>query len=241
MGDSPVITALPQLVDAGVPTIHLRSVNVSLPKPLGRHRGSVVRSGIDKQRVPAGTWLALTNVNLAGDAQADLEVHGGPDKAVYAYPVEHLPAWSDELGQAGLGPAAFGENLTTEGVTEADVFIGDVWAWGEARLQVCQPRWPCYKLALHRQTPEVGPRMRATGRTGWYLRVLEPGRVPVDGPVSVVERHPAALSVLDAHWAMVDRHLVGRELVEAVAGLAVLADEWRLPLVDRLDDAGSPG
>jgi MOSC domain-containing protein YiiM len=229
------------VVDAGGPTIHLRSVNVSLPRPLGRHRGSVVHSGIAKQPAPAGTWLALTTLNLEGDAQADLTVHGGPDKAVYAYPAEHLPAWSDDLSQPGLGPAAFGENLTTEGATEAEVGIGDVWAWGDARLQVCQPRWPCYKLTLHRDTPEVGPRMRVTGRTGWYLRVLEPGRVPVDGPVTVVERHPAGLSVLDAHWAMADRHLVGRGLVEALAALGELADEWRLPLVGRLDDARSPG
>ena len=113
--------------------------------------------------------LWLSTGNLAGDAQADLLVHGGSDKALYTYPSEHLAAWSSELGDA-LGPAPFGENLSTSGVLEADVRVGDVWRWNDAVMQICQPRWPCFKLALHRQRADIQKLMRGNGRTGWYHR-----------------------------------------------------------------------
>ena len=113
--------------------------------------------------------------------------------------------------------------------------IGDVWRWGTALLQVAQPRWPCQKLTLHRGTAAVGGLMRSTGRTGWYLRVLETGTVDVAGPITVVERHPAALPVRAANDAMLDRTLSDRSTVEALAALeGVLADEWRVPLAERL-------
>jgi MOSC domain-containing protein YiiM len=213
--------------------IELRTVHVATPSVLGEVRGERVWSGIAKRPVdPAATlWLSL--VNLAGDGQADLEVHGGPEKAVYAYPSEHLPEWEAELGEA-LGPAPFGENLGTAGVLEADVRIGDVWAWGDALLQVCQPRWPCFKLALHRARPDVQARMRRTGRTGWYLRVLDAGEVPARGPITVAQQDAAAITVTDAHLAMADVHLDDRERVEAVADHPALAERWRDPLLDRL-------
>ncbi len=112
--------------------------------------------------------------------------------------------------------------------------IGDVWRWGDATLQVCQPRWPCFKLALHRHRHDIQSRMRTNGRTGWYLRVLEPGEVVVGNPITRVERDPAALTVFDAHAAMSDRHLDNRELVEQFAHHAALAAEWRTPLTERL-------
>jgi MOSC domain-containing protein YiiM len=165
-------------------------------------------------------------------------VHGGVDKAVYAYPSEHLAGWAADLDQPELpaSPTApFGENISTRGATEDDVYIGDVWQWGTAVLQVAQPRWPCQKLTLHRRSAAVGGLMRSTGRTGWYLRVVETGVVDVAGPITVVERHPAALSVRAANDAMLDRSLADRSTVEALAALdGVLADEWRLPLVERL-------
>ena len=136
-------------------------------------RPEPVMSSIAKRAVADGTTLWLSPLNLAGDAQADLTVHGGPDKAVYAYPSEHLPWWSEELGE-DLGPAPFGENLSTIGVTEDDVGLGDVWSWGEALLEVCQPRTPCFKLALHR---------RASRHAGAVLGV---------GPVRLVPPRPRA-------------------------------------------------
>jgi MOSC domain-containing protein YiiM len=109
-----------------------------------------------------------------------------------------------------------------------------VWQWGDATIQVCQPRWPCFKLALHRRRADIQLLMRRTGRTGWYLRVLEPGEVVVGAPISVVERDPAGLTVTDAHHAMGDRHLDRRDLVESLAGHPALAAEWRDPLRERL-------
>ena len=208
-------------------------MNVAVPSVLGEVRGERVWSGIATRPVdPAATlWLSL--LNLAGDGQADLTVHGGEEKAVYAYPSEHLPAWQDELG-AALGPAPFGENLGTAGVLEADVRIGDVWSWGAALLQVCQPRWPCFKLALHRGRADVQARMRQTGRTGWYLRVLEPGEVPAAGPIAVVRQDAAGITVADAHLAMADTHLDDRAGVEAVVAHPALAERWRDPLLERL-------
>jgi MOSC domain-containing protein YiiM len=127
--------------------VRLISVNVGQRRVIGATRwGKPIRSGIVKQPVTASS-ISLDILNLDGNRQADLTVHGGRDKAVYAYPVEHLPLWNDELG-TDFGPGTFGENLSTVGWLEDDVCIGDIWAWGEAQLQVCQPRSPCCKYKL---------------------------------------------------------------------------------------------
>jgi MOSC domain-containing protein YiiM len=212
--------------------VGLVAVNVGIPSVLAQTRGEKIYSGIGKHPLPESTTLWLSLLNLAGDGQADLTVHGGTDKAVYAYPSEHLAPWHDELGE-DLGPAAFGENLSTTGALETDVCIGDVWTWGDAVLQVTQPRWPCFKLALYRGRADIQSRMRSSGRTGWYLRVLQPGEVPVAGPISVTT-DPAAVTVHDAHLAMNDHHLLQPDLVRAVAEHPALAEQWREPLLDRL-------
>jgi len=180
-------------------SVGLVSVNVVEPEVIGTRRGRPVLSAIVKRPVAAAT-LRLDRLNLDGDRQADPRVHGGPDKAVYAYPSEHLPRWTAELGgNPAFSAGTFGENLTTTGWLEDDVRIGDVWRWGDALLQVTQPRGPCYKLAMATGRPEIIRRMLETGRTGWYLRVLRPGIVPVGGPIDVVERHPGAATVLRIH------------------------------------------
>ncbi len=214
-------------------TIATTSVNVGAPSLLADSAHGRVWSGIRKQPVPVGTTLWLSLVNLAGDGQADLSVHGGPDKAVYAYPSEHAGSWSDELGMP-IGPAAFGENLSTAGPLEPDVCIGDRWQWGEAVLEVSQPRWPCFKLALHLGRPDIQKRMRANGHTGWYLRVLEPGAVTVGDDLTLEHRDAARLSVFDAHLAMDDRHGDHIDRIVALADHPRLADEWRQPLRERL-------
>lgn len=216
-----------------VSDIGLATVNVGTPALLGEVNGERVWSGIRKRPVAAGSRLWLSWLDLAGDGQADLDVHGGRDKAVYAYPSEHLVPWSDEFGEA-MTDAPFGENLSTIGVLESEVGIGDVWRWGEATLQVTQPRWPCYKLSLHRDRVDIGPRFRASGRTGWYLRVLEPGEVPVDGPIQLAERDRAGISVLDAHLALLDRTAT-REGLRTVAEHPALAEQWRIPLLRRIE------
>src|SRR5215204_4801057 len=213
--------------------VRLVSVNVGLPQVIGATRwGKPIRSGIVKQPVSASS-IDLGTLNLDGDRQADLTVHGGRDKAVYAYPVEHLPLWNEELG-TDFGLGTFGENLSTAGWREDGVCIGDVWAWGEARLQVSQPRSPCYKLATVTGRPDLLKRLVRTGRTGWYLRVLQPATVPVAGPIEVIERDPAGISVLLAHRASLPG-VLERGDVEAVAGVAALAADWRHWVLHQID------
>jgi MOSC domain-containing protein YiiM len=213
--------------------IQLAVVNVGTPTVLGTVTSENVWSGIRKQPVDPSAPLWLSTLNLAGDGQADLSVHGGVDKAVYAYPSEHLLAWSAELDEE-LGPAPFGENLSTAGVLEHDVGIGDVWTWGQAVLQVSQPRWPCFKLALYRDRRDIQARLRTSGRTGWYLRVLEDGEVPASGPIERSVVDPRGISVHDAHMAMSDTGLEEPDLVRAVADHPALAEQWRLPLLARV-------
>lgn len=201
----------------------LRSVNVGLPQIIGRHRGHDIASGIVKEPVAVAT-LQLSPTNLEGDRQADLSCHGGPDKAVYAYASEHLAAWSAELGRT-VGYGFFGENLSTEGALETGVAIGDIWSWGDAILQVAQPRTPCFKLTIRSGVSDIASRFRRRGRSGWYLRVLQPGEVPVAGPVTVVERDPAAVTVHDAHLAALPH--APDDAVRRVLAVPALADEWR--------------
>jgi MOSC domain-containing protein YiiM len=213
-----------------VPRLSLVSVNVGQPGVIGSYRGRPVSSAIGKRPVATDS-LYLDCLNLEGDRQADLTVHGGPDKAVYAYPSEHIGQWALELGQ-DLGPASFGENLTTAGVLESDVCIGDVWAWGEALLQVSQPRRPCYKLATYRGRNDLPKKLVAAGRTGWYFRVLRPGRVPVPGPIEVAARDPAGISVLAVHQARI-LGLGTPEDWRVIAGLPTLTASWREEIAHR--------
>jgi MOSC domain-containing protein YiiM len=212
-----------------VTPVTIVSVNVAVPSAMGAlHRGRPVRSGIDKRPVSVAT-LCLGTTNLEGDGQADLSVHGGADKAVYAYPSDHFPAWESELGVT-FGPGAFGENLTVAGVTEDDVCVGDRWSWGDAVLEVCQPRTPCFKLALHRGTSEVGRRMRLTGQCGWYLRVLRTGTVPTTGLITT-EPHPEAVSIRDISTAASSGNT---SIIVRALRVEALATEWREPLIEAM-------
>jgi MOSC domain-containing protein YiiM len=164
--------------------------------------------------------LLLAALNLEGDEQSDTrptpdggQVHGGPDQAVYAFPAEHLPRISELCGRAA-GPGFMGENVTIEGALEDDVRIGDVWAWGDARLQITSPRGPCYKLGIRMGRQAMRTVVRAEGLVGWYLRVLVEGEVPVRGPIEVVEQHPAGVTIGIAHRALQDRTRAYPELAD---------------------------
>jgi MOSC domain-containing protein YiiM len=207
------------------------AVNVSRPKLLGYRKGQPVMSGIAKLPVTTGT-ITIGRLNLDGDGQADLRAHGGADKAVYVYPTEHLPAWRAELGY-GDGPAPFGENLSTAGMVETEARIGDIWQWGTATLQVAQPRWPCYKLAMHSGNVFLIKHVVASRRTGWYLRVLEPGTAAINAPVHVT-RDPAGLTVWDAFTA--GQNLGPLALAERLADHPALADRLRSYLRQRIAD-----
>ena len=153
--------------------IAVLSVNVGLPQIIGRYQGEEILSGIVKTPVQSPKVMVRA-FNIDGDGQADLENHGGFDKAVYAYPASHWSWWTAEKKLA-CAPASFGENLTLAGVDENDVRIGDRFGWGEAVLEVSQPRAPCYKLGMLTRRPEVPALMTTSRRCGWYLRVIKEG------------------------------------------------------------------
>ncbi|CAN5786287.1 MOSC domain-containing protein [soil metagenome] len=219
-------------------TIGLVSVNVGGVGYLGERRGAIVESGILKHAV-SEPFVRVTLTNLAGDEQADLRVHGGPDKAVYAYPSEHVAWWTAELNPKNpLGPGSFGENLTVTGWTEDIVQIGDVWQWGTAMLQVCQPRYPCFKLSMATGQPRIGKLMVTSGRTGWYLRVLEEGEGPTDGPIFLSDRSSRLISVLDAHRARLPG--AAPKLIQRVVGEESLSAGLRADLQHEINIAVRP-
>jgi MOSC domain-containing protein YiiM len=216
-------------------TAAIVGVFVGQPAPIGEMRGRPVVSAIAKAPVTSA-WLDLSTTNLAGDRQADLSVHGGPDKAVYVYPVAHHAAWRADGFAVDIG--GFGENLALEGVAEDHVRLGDAWRWGAALVEVSQPRAPCYKLSLHTGRKDVGRGMLATGRCGWYLRVLEPGRVPTAGPLTLERRDPGAPTIADAFAAMFDDGRAAEtDVVDRVLRSPALAAGWRDPLQARREAA----
>jgi MOSC domain-containing protein YiiM len=141
----------------------------------------------------------VRRLNIDGDAQADLSVHGGVDKAVYAFPSEHYSFYQDELNQTGYLPGQFGENLTTEGLIEANVHIGDCYRVGEVLFEVSQPRSPCYKFAIKMGTAEALAVMIDSARTGIYLRVLREGLIQAGDKVELEYSDPSAPSVDEVH------------------------------------------
>lgn len=137
---------------------------------------------------PVNGPVRVGSEGLEGDQQYDRRVHGGPNMALLAYADSHYEWWRDELSLAEIGPGGFGENLTVEGVDESSVCIGDVWAAGEPRLQVSQPRGPCLNIARRWDRQDLMERVLKTGWGGWYLRVLQPGTLAVRQPVKRIER-----------------------------------------------------
>jgi MOSC domain-containing protein YiiM len=203
--------------------VNLIEVAVGTPTVIGRNRDGDVLSGIAKHPVREPEIL-VGRTNLAGDAQADLRVHGGPEKAVYCYPREHRALWQAEIGY-DRSDAPFGENLSVEGALETDVCIGDTWRWGTALLQVSQPRWPCYKLALHVGRDDMIKRFIDSGRSGWYLRVLEEGVAPTSGPITIERRDPARLPV--SAVILKARGDADPDTIQAVKDHPTLTASWR--------------
>jgi len=169
------------------------SVNVALPTLLRTAKGEVP-SGIRK--LPVGGRVAVGRLGLAGDGQGDLTVHGGLEKAVYVYSFDHYAPWSRELGRGDLAPGAFGENLTVEGMVETAVRIGDIYRFGTTVLQVTKPRSPCFKLVARMGLPDFQKTFLASGRVGFYCRVLEEGDVAAGDPIGRISTPPDALTVL---------------------------------------------
>ncbi|MEB3223158.1 MAG: MOSC domain-containing protein [Candidatus Sericytochromatia bacterium] len=210
----------------------LASLQVGLPRDLGSPDAADPldtpwRSGIFKAPVAGPVWLGREN--LAGDGQAALAFHGGPERAVLAYGAGHYPAWQLELDTPAFPPGAFGENFTVAGLDEGSVCLGDVWAVGEALLQVSEPRQPCAKLARRLRRPDIVALVQRTGRTGWYMRVLQEGHVAAGQAVRVASRpHP--------DWPMARVNAAVRERAArpdeaaSLAAVEALSPEWRAKL-----------
>lgn len=215
--------------DASHETARLIAVCVGQPREV-IWQGKPLRTGIFKSPVDAP--VAVGRLGLAGDAQADLSVHGGPDKAVYAYNEESADYWRERLGRRDLGPGAFGENLRVTGWPEATVFIGDRFRIGNVCLEVSQPRQPCLKLAKRFEDAGFPKRFLESRRVGYYLRVVEPGALGAGDRVERVFHDPESLDVESLVAIWLDRRASGSALARA-AELPALADAWKLPLLER--------
>jgi MOSC domain-containing protein YiiM len=204
------------------PIGRLLSVNISLPKPV-EYRGENVWTGIFKE--PVSGRVALRRLNLDGDRQADLSVHGGVDKAVYAYPAEHYEHWRGALGRE-LPFGQFGENFTVSGMLESSTSIGDVYRVGGAVVQVTQPRTPCFKLGIKMGNPRFLKLFLESGRTGFYLRVLEEGELGAGDAVELVNSDPAGVTVTEI-LRLGYKDTEDIEGARRAAAVAALSEGWR--------------
>lgn len=211
------------------------SVQVGRPKTVGNEGSSdpmdqIWTTGFFKEPTSRSLWLSKTN--LDGDGQADMENHGGPEKAVNVYPIEHYSYWADALS-LDLPRGSFGENFTIEGILESDACIGDIFEVGESLVQVSQPRQPCWKLARRWRVKDLAVRVQETGRTGWYFRVLREGHVQAGSRLLLVERPFPRWTVAAANTVMhQDREnmVLARDLSEC----ADLSSRWRSKLRQRV-------
>lgn len=207
------------------------SINVGLPREVV-WKGITVQTAIFKEPV-AGT-VAIRELNLTGDQQADLTVHGGSEKAVYAYPVEHYQYWRKQLSKVSLSWGAFGENLTTQGLWEDTLFIGDLLRVGSAVLQITQPRMPCYKLELRFNRHDMIKRFLESGRSGFYFSVVEQGHVTAGSKVEILDRDPGGVTVSD-----IVRLYLGQtrdpELLQRATNVGSLPQNWRSQLLLRAE------
>ena len=198
------------------------SIHVGLPQTIAGEPPWL--TSIYKAPVEGPIWLQRGH--LDGDQQADLRVHGGVDKAVCVYAVEHFETWRIELGVPDVGPGAFGENFSVSGQVESTVCVGDIYRIGSSTVQISQPRGPCWKVARRWRRPDLTRRVRETGRTGWYLRVLSPGLVMPGDRIDLIERPYPEWTIQrtnDLSYAFD----APDERRRALATCAALADAWR--------------
>jgi MOSC domain-containing protein YiiM len=198
------------------------SINVGLPRTI-TWKGRTITTGIFK--APIDGRVPVRTFNLDGDRQADLSVHGGPNKAIYAYPSEHYNFWRGELPGMELPWGMFGENLTTEGILEEVVNIGDRFCIGSAVAMVTQPRVPCYKLAARFGREDMIERFLASGRSGCYLKVVQEGEVGAGDPIELMSRDGHAVTVADIarlYYGTSDN----RNLLQRAVRLAALPEHW---------------
>lgn len=217
----------------------LISLNVGLPREVTWH-GVNVTTGIFKQ--PVEGRVALRKLNLDGDRQADLSVHGGPYKAVYCYPIAHYDYWRSELPDREVPLAMFGENFTIDSLDENSVHIGDRFGVGSAEVVVTQPRMPCYKLAVRFQADDMVKRFLASGRTGFYVAVTREGEVGVGDEITAISRDPNAVPVSEITRLYIAKRFNQDDVKMLKRALAVnaLPESWKEYLRERLQNANLP-
>lgn len=206
-----------------MPSFDLVQLRIGTAVPLGE---TGARSAIDKQPV-SGPLLADT-LGLAGDEQGDRKNHGGPDKAIHAYPLSNLPLWASEHPERAdrFHPGAFGENFVVDGLAEADICLGDRWQVGAVLLEVSQGRQPCWKLNIRFDIADMAWQVQQTGRSGWYFRVLQPGLVAAGMRGTLVARPQPEWSLARvSHLLYHDR--LNHDALQGLAALPGLPSNWR--------------
>ena len=210
------------------------SVNVGLPRLVLRE-GEPVSTGIFKE--PVTHRVMMRRLNLDGDRQSDLSVHGGPEKAVYVYPSEHYEFWKRELPDMDLPWGVFGENFTTTGLLETEVNIGDKFRIGATEVMVTQPRMPCYKLGIRFGRADIIKRFLVSERTGFYLSVLKEGEVGAGDEIELLERNAAGVKVVEVtRLYSSDKDNV--DVLRRLIALKELPESWREYLQRRLEKLG---
>jgi MOSC domain-containing protein YiiM len=219
--------------------MNLVSVNIGLPREVMWH-GNRVLTAIYKQ--PVEGRIPLRNLNLDGDRQADLSVHGGAHKAVYGYPIEHYDYWNRELPGPELPMGIFGENFTTEGLLEDSVHLGDHFSVGSAEVVVAQPRLPCYKLGIRFQADDMVKRFLASGRTGFYFAVAREGEVGAGDEMKVTARDPNAFPVSEITRLYIAKRYSQEDVVSVRKALqvAALPESWKRYFRERLQKMHDP-
>ena len=208
------------------------SVNVGLPRKV-LFNGQIVTTAIFKD--PVKGPIMLRKLNLDGDKQADLTVHGGVDKAVYSYPAEHYDYWRKQFPSMDLVWGMFGENFTTEGLMEDSVNIGDQFQIGSAKLVATQPRMPCYKLGVRFGRMEVIRQFMASGRPGIYFRVLEEGEVEAGDKIRIIRKDKNNVTVKDIVCLYITRDHIDIETMRRATKIRALPEGWRYVFKQRIE------
>lgn len=220
-------------------TLTILSVQIGLPKMIEEGSGRAWTTGFYKDHVLGP--IAVTTANLEGDGQADLRVHGGPEKAINVYPSEHYPYWIETLAFENFPFGAFGENFTTSGALENDLCIGDIFESEgphAVTLQISQPRQPCWKLSRRWNIKDLSAQVERNGKTGWYFRVLREGQIETGSMLKLISRPHPEWSIAQANEVMHHRKH-DPEIAIRLAACAGLSTSWKDSLSRRAMGASS--